>query len=817
MAKTEASDNYFRIYVDSEDVSLGITSPMWETLRLEPLLCEIQVNDRFYQPTEVYANKSDEEGLTLTWNFPEIQFSLVQKVAFLSDGKLLMKSDLINNSGEISTLNSLSLLRLKSPGVLRFGNEHEKSLIYEEGGYWAHVRQLNSLCSFNQEATGRSQFCWEVYNPIDRAALLIGYMTFRRWLGVVKINYKQGDGITEFIVGFDGGDFPVEPKSVIHLEEVIFMLGRDPWLLLEKFGDLIKEKHGIKTLNAPPVSWCSWYPYRHDVTEEDILENAKIAAGRLKALGLKYVKVDLGWQKNFLPSSYEENERFFHGLKWLSEELNKLGFNLGIWIAPFTISEFDYVYRDHPEWLLGDEREKPSSYGAWFWKPYGKIYALDLTHPDAQEYLRKNVKLLAEKGAKYFKLDFIGGPCNPSLRRRHNPRIVAGGGVEAVRLGSRIIAETVKSVNPDSIILNCNPYEVCGLGYFDLLYTCNDTGNTGVIPWSTMKENYTTVACHLWKNHRLGIIEPSCLCVGLPGTLEEARIRATVAFLSGGEIDISDDLTTLPEDRWQILLSVLPPAPKSAKPLDLFEPIPVKTFAYSEGFKEVMSNELEENSGKRASRVWIMPIEADWDQWILLSLFLWEEPLKRQLKNIEENKIALFEIKWERLGLDPGERYWIYEFWSGQFLGEVPTHYERTKVYLHPGNLKTLLLSSQKDLLRVAFSGPSVKLLAIRKARKHPWVVGTSFHITSGLDLKKVSWDEARGELSGEIWRPRGQSGFIVITGVNNKSIVAKVAGDIAPIIPSSKGSIKVPVVTRDDVTRWTITVADGNPTVKNL
>ena len=38
----------------------------------------------------------------------------------------------------------------------------------------------------------------------------------------------------------------------------------------------------------------------------------------------------------------------------------------------------------------------------------------------------------------------------------------------------------------------------------------------------------------------------------------------------------------------------------------------------------------------------------------------------------------------ERLGLDPEARYWAYEFWGGQFLGELPGPRPDGQ-YTHPG------------------------------------------------------------------------------------------------------------------------------------
>ncbi|MGB9831219.1 MAG: alpha-galactosidase, partial [Fervidicoccus fontis] len=587
--ETYFSNELFEIQIRKKVPSLRITSPLWPTLQLEPLTCEIKINDNSYSPKEVYIEEvSTKEVPSITWMFSESTIYLVQNFIFSPKGWLHLHSELKNLSEENLTLNYISLLKLKHPKQPVFGRDQEKAKVYEDGGHWGRVRPLNQSINHKKveplpvtEASGTSQTCWEIYNPRDHMALLVGYTTFERWLGTVKVSYSSTAGVMEWTVGFDGGDLLIDSNQILLLEDVVLMIGQDPWRLLENFGDLIKEKYRVKSLEKPPVSWCSWYPYRLSVSEGNVLANANVAARRLKSLGLKYIKVDLGWEKSYLPSTYEENEQFPHGLNWLSKKLTEMGFNLGIWIAPFTVSELDSILYKHSEWLLGSNEEKPKPYSTWFWKPHGKVYALDLTCPEVQEYLHEKMRTLALRGVKYFKLDFTGGPCDSTLRNRHNPRIVAGGGTEAVRMGHKIIAEAIRAVDPRCIVLSCNPYEVCGVGYSDLLYTCKDTGNTGYLPWSFMRENYTSVACHLWKNRRLGVIEPSCLCVGLPGTIEEARIRATATFLSGGEVDISDDLTTLPEDRWQVLLSILPPLDKSAKPLDLFEPLPVERLSYT--------------------------------------------------------------------------------------------------------------------------------------------------------------------------------------------------------------------------------------------
>ncbi|MCX8182872.1 MAG: alpha-galactosidase [Crenarchaeota archaeon] len=801
--------SYGLFKVETEESSWRLSSQQWPGFKIGSLTCYVCLSGQKHYPEELEVERLEyEEGLRMTWMFKTAGAKIIQKITN-HPNHLEISNFFQNLSTKAACLTELALLDSAEPGETSFGTRQEESRVYEDGGYWGHVRKLSRNPKSSSEAAeqapsseahGFSQLCWEVYNPFDKMAFLAGFLTFERWLGMVEARFNTSLGVAGWKMYFDAGDLIVYPGEVVELEDIVLMLGQDPWLLLEWFGDLVREKHCIRSLGSPPVSWCSWYPFRLGVSEERVLENARIGFERLKSLGLRNIQVDLGWEKDYLPSSYDENEQFPHGLKWLSEQLGKMGLNLGVWKAPFTISEFDPVAVKHPEWLLGDEKEKPAPYWTWFWKPYGKVYALDLTHPGAQSYLREKIASLAKRGVKYFKLDFMGGPCNQRLRNRYNRKIVAGGGVEAVRLGCRIIAETLKEADPECLVLNCNPYEPCGLGYFQLLYTCNDTGNTGYVTWQFMKENYRSVASHLWKNHRLGIIQPSCLCVGPPGTLEEARIRATVAYLSGGEISIGDDLTTLPEDRWQVLLSVLPPAKSSAKPVDLFEPVAVEQLSYedmSRSGSESTAGSIEEDGGS----IWVQRVDTEWDSWIIAGLFAWEPPKTKEGK---EHLITRFDIPWSLLGLDPERKYWVYEFWSGQFLGEAPSP-RRQDGYTHPGDAGKLLWSTTEETLQVTFFGPAARVLAIRDRRQHPWIVGTSFHLTSGGELRNVAWDEAKKVLKGELHRTAGQLGFIVAAGIPMRQARATVDNHPATVQPGANGSLIISMISSENPLLWEI------------
>ncbi|MBI2191911.1 MAG: alpha-galactosidase [Planctomycetes bacterium] len=710
-----------------------------------------------------------------------------------------------------AVLNRVELLQTDQAGSsIRFGSRPGQVRVLVQGAYHGDVVALQESPKITAASGSEpgspgpqtlkprqlaSTHFAVFYDRGEKKAFLAGYETSERWNGQIELRTGAEGNVERWALGFDGGDLLLIPGETVELEDAVLLVGPDPHVLMESYGDLVRARHRPEIPPGPVVSWCSWYPYRLGVTEDRILGTARIAAERLAPLGMKIIEADLGWEKGQLPSVFEENEQFSRGLAWLAGELKGLGLELGVWKAPFAVSEFDPVAREHPEWLILDEQGKPAEAWTWFWQPHGKIFILDLTHPGAQEYLREKVRALHRKGVRYFKGDFLGFACHALAKRRFDRRMVAGSGVEAARRGARILREEL----PGALLLNCGGPELPGTGQWPLLYTCNDTGNTGCITWDFQRANLRSMACHLFKNRRWGLIQTSCLCVGLPGTLDEARMRATAAFLSGGQIDVGDTLQSLPEERWQVLEATLPPPDASARAVDLFEP------AYDPGNADYVAVCKGEKANATEVRehppgcVWHLHFKRDWDEWDLVAFFAFDTAGGSS----QPPKIARFALPFERVGLCPSEKYWAYEFWSGQFLGLIPSKRVNPKGYVHPGDHQDLSVGGEPGWLDITFAGPGVKLLCLRRPRPHPWVAGTSFHQSCGAELEDVRWNLETRVLSGVAVRPAGHQGYVAISASGMAMRGAEVDGQPVTARRGSGGAWLVPVTTTASATRW--------------
>jgi hypothetical protein len=776
---------------------LVLGSPRSAALRLGPLVPGLSC-DGLHLRIARQVMTQGEHVLEVTTDFAPLEVRLVQRFQALDRWAITGRCELINFSARSFHLTSIQLLETAPdrPAAVRLAEEASSVRLYEQTATWAQVRDLTAA------APSPSQLCWVGYDRRSPFALAAGFLSSERWLGEIRTEGEAGQHPSSWRIGFDGGDLLVDPQERLQLEDILLQAGSDPLDLLEEFGRRVQQRHNRPVPRHSTVSWCSWYPYRLGVTEDRILANARLAAERLQPLGLEIIETDLGWERDYLPSAYEENTQFPHGLQWLAGQLDGLGFRLGVWNAPLRISEFDPAVSNHPEWLLGTAEQQPMPQGRWYWEPFGQTYYLDLTHPEAQNWLRENVRSLALRGVKYYKFDFLR--CNATLRKRHNEKIVAGGGCEALRLGLQIMSEEVQSAGDGAIGLNISPVDMPGTGALPLLYSCDDTGNTGYLGWNHLAEDYgKNVAGHLWKQGRWGVIQPSCLCVGLPGSLEEARVRATATFLSGGQVDISDDLTTLPEDRWQVLEATLPPLSRAARPVDLFDPI-ILTWQGYDGMDCAAENEVRLAGEVEGARIWHLPVVASWDRWALVGIFNYDHP--PQNPKGRDYLLPKFRLPLERLGIEPSAEYWAYEFWSGQFLGSTrsrPIEPNVPREYIHAGDVRTLMSIAPAGALDFAFYGPAVKLLVLRAARVHPWVAGTGFHQSNGAELEDVVWDG--GALSGRLRRPAGQCGSITIAGGGRAPVRAVVAGEPVTVRPGAHGCFVLPLLTKAAVTEWAV------------
>ena len=370
------------------------------------------------------------------------------------------------------------------------------------------------------------------------------------------------------------------------------------------------------------MAWLSWYCMRLKMTEQSVLDNAKIVAEKFSPYGIDTMQVDHGWQYKDLVGNWVHNEKFPHGMKWLGEELRKKGLKLGIWMAVSDISNFAPFYHKHPEAVIHNPDGQPYSREDWHWKPYGKMFNLDPTHPVAQAHYRQSLSRLMDAGCRYYKIDFIGGAGHTSglFHDATRPR-----GIPMVRYEMQQIHDVIGS---DSWLRCCSSPTNAYCGIVNIGGATDDIAN----PRGDWKQNtrYHQQMGTCWYKHRnFWHNEPDCLIVG-EGSMNEARVRCAWLVFSGGVVALGDDLTKTSADRMAMIPKCLPSYDVAARPLDMFTHIP--------------------------SRVWDLHVQKGGNDYHAAALFNFDE-------QVQEVAIPL-----NRLGMADAECMG-WEFWT-----ETPLH-----------------------------------------------------------------------------------------------------------------------------------------------
>jgi alpha-galactosidase len=111
-----------------------------------------------------------------------------------------------------------------------------------------------------------------------------------------------------------------------------------------------------------PVLFNNWEATMFDFTQRKLLKLAKKAQN----LGIELFVLDDGWfgKRNNDTSSlgdwYVNKKKLPLGLKNLSEKINKLGMQFGIWAEPEMINYDSVLYQKHPDWIISHPDIKPS-------------------------------------------------------------------------------------------------------------------------------------------------------------------------------------------------------------------------------------------------------------------------------------------------------------------------------------------------------------------------------------------------------------------------------------------------------------------------
>jgi hypothetical protein len=558
----------------------------------------------------------------------------VEHAVRLYDGRpgVLVAAQIINNAGRDVTLNHATMIGLseRDGGAWQLGDPARTPTVIAYPATKAVCLPAADEKSAGQEPSYASTGVLAFARPGSPGGLVIGYLSARQGSPSVSARFRPGQGGTSLKAESDLGKRVLKAGQSLRLDPVWLSREADGFAALERYGD------AIAALTRPLLTganalWCSWYPIRMGINEEIALKHGEIAAKHFKALGLDVIQLDHGWQRGNVCGDWTPNERFPHGLRWLSEQLrSRYGMKLGLWIAPTMVAFNSQLFHDHPEWMMQDANGKPASVGQWFWEPKPAMTFVDAAHPAAEKWIAETFARLTAEGAAYYKIDFIAG--SPALGRA----------MEAIRRGA----------GPDAWIRYTQTPSLLSVGLANSSNLGDDTGDAGLPDWINLeRKNAPLLAASYWTNDRLYHREVCDMSVGMAAPVEEARFRMTLMTLGGCSISFSDDFRALELPRIRMMQQCLPPGNPLGRPLDLFQ--------------------------RAEPSLWHMHCKNAAGQWDAVGMLNFTDQTEDRV------------VELSALGLPNDAEVIAFEFWEEKFLG---VHKGRIQLTLAPRTARIVLI-----------------------------------------------------------------------------------------------------------------------------
>ena len=229
---------------------------------------------------------------------------------------------------------------------------------------------------------------------------------------------------TRLVMGINHFDFNwlLEAGEEFIAPEVVMVYSSEGIGAMSRtFHDLYREHliRGEYKDKRRPILINNWEATYFNFDTEKLIDIAKEAS----KLGIEMLVMDDGWfghrdaDNSSLGDWFVYEKKIKGGLKYLVDEVNKLGMKFGIWFEPEMISPDSELYKAHPEWAIQVQgRELSMS---------REQYVLDYSNKEVRDHIYGMMrKVLDSANIEYIKWDMnrqlteVGSTTLPKNRQR---------------------------------------------------------------------------------------------------------------------------------------------------------------------------------------------------------------------------------------------------------------------------------------------------------------------------------------------------------------------------------------------------------------
>jgi alpha-galactosidase len=470
------------------------------------------------------------------------------------------------------------------------------------------------------------------------------------------------------------------------------------------------------------TGWSSWWAYMRDFNEREL--DQLLAVWKEKHFadyGYRFIQIDDCYQggedapHHLRPNNGDagtpetwldwRGDLFPSGLTGYVAAVKQAGFEPGVWISSH-FGDTD-IAAQHPDWFVRDAAGKPFV-GPWIG------YAIDASNPQAVDTLvRPTYRGLKQAGVVYVKIDtlrhYLYDNLNHNLDycrgRDSAPAEILRDYLRAARqeLGTNTFLLACWGVLPETVGL-ADACRIGGDGYGP--FTMQQYNSWNGIVWRN-DPDHCDVYPH-FKPAEAGNVTKTAAVAAAPA---DTIIRPALASIAGCMLMLSDKPAVYRDDA---NLEGL----RRAAPVLFSVPGQLYDFDDSKTRNLVAMQRTDITAGAHPSPIdatqfgpvcpwWLNEFDRPFEYWNVLHRLNWS-------RNPGDKTV----LKFEDIGLDGGQTYLVYEFWSRKFLGAFRGSVELPAI-------KPMGLDS----------------FAIREQLDHPQIVSTSRHLSQGgLDLVAVEW-----------------------------------------------------------------------------
>ena len=262
-----------------------------------------------------------------------------------------------------------------------------------------------------------------------------------------------------------GADFQTPEAVLVYSDEGLGGMSRS-------FHDLYRNHliRGHYRDKKRPILINNWEATYFNFDTEKLLSIARQAA----PLGIEMLVMDDGWFGNRFDDNralgdWEVNEEKLQGgLKYLVDEVNKLGLKFGIWFEPEMISPESELYKAHPDWAFSVPGREPGL--------ARNQLVLDIAREEVADYIFEKVaKVLRCANIEYVKWDMnrpLADIASSALPKERQGEIFHRYVLGVYRMQERLITEF-----PKLLLENCSGGGArfdAGMLYYSPQIWCSD-------------------------------------------------------------------------------------------------------------------------------------------------------------------------------------------------------------------------------------------------------------------------------------------------------------------------------------------------------